>query len=78
MLTRKRTSLLDEICVIYEQLFQQVQCTVRKVFQSNSIDLFVLPRAFDNLSNSNRFPYRGATNWIDNGKQQNSTSLCQL
>ena len=75
MLTGKRTSLLDEICVSYEQLFQQVKCTV---FHSKSTDLLVLPRTSGNLSNSDHFYHRGGTNWFGNGKQQNSTSLCQL
>ena len=43
LLMRRRTSILDGVCVNYEHLFQPLQCTACKICQCSSQDTFVLP-----------------------------------
>ena len=57
MLMRKRTSVLDGVCVNYEQLFHPVQCTACSICQCSSTDKLVLPEVTGILSFSDQFPY---------------------
>ena len=57
MLMRKRTSILDGVCVNYEQLFHPVQCTVCRICQGSSREKFVLPEVTGILSISDQFLY---------------------
>ena len=54
MLMRKRTSILDGVCVKYEQLIHPVQCTACRICQSGSRDKFVLPEVTGILSFSDQ------------------------
>ena len=54
MLMRKRTSILDGVCVTYEQLFQPVQCTACRIGQCSSSDELVLPEVTGILSISDQ------------------------
>ena len=55
MLIRKRTSLLDGVCLNFEQLFDPVQCTACRIYQCRSRDKLVLPRVTRILSISEKF-----------------------
>ena len=57
MLMRKRTSILDGICVNYEQLFHPVQCTACRICQCSSRDKLVLPEVTGILSISDQLQY---------------------
>ena len=57
MLMRKRTSNLDGVCVIYEQLLHPVQCTACRIRHCSSTDKIVLPEVTGNLRNSDQFQY---------------------
>ena len=43
MIIRKRTSILDRVCLNYGQLFHPVQCKVCRICQCSSRDRLVLP-----------------------------------
>ena len=54
---RKRTSILDGVCVIYEQLFHPVQYIACRICQCSSRDKFVLPEVTGVLSILDHFHY---------------------
>ena len=59
MLIRKRTSILDGVCVNYEyeQLFHPVQCTACRICQCSSRDKMFLPEVTGILSFSDQPHY---------------------
>ena len=57
MLMRKRTSILDGVCVNYEQLLHPVQCTACRICQCSSRDKLVLPEVTGILSISDQLHY---------------------
>ena len=57
MLKRKRTSILDGVCVNYEQLFHPVQCTACRICQCSSKNKLVLPKETGILSFSDQVHY---------------------
>ena len=57
MLMRKRTSILDGVCVNYEQLFHPVQGNACRVRQCSSRDILVLPEVTGFLSLSDQLHY---------------------
>ena len=73
----RRTSILDGVCVNYEQLFQPVQCTARRICQCSSRDKLVLPEVTGILSFSDKLLYLSGINCFGNGTRQNSTCLYQ-
>ena len=54
MLMRKRTSILDRVCFIYEQLFRPIQCTACRICQCSSRDKLGLPEVTGILSISDQ------------------------
>ena len=56
-LIRKRTSILDRVCFIYEPLFHPVQCTACRICQYSTRDRFVLPEETGILSFSDQRHY---------------------
>ena len=76
-LKRKRTSILDGVCVNYEQLFHPVQCTACRICQCSSKDKLVLPEVTGVLSFSDKFHYLSGINCFGNGTRQYSTCLYQ-
>ena len=77
MLMRKSTSILDRVCLNYEQLFHPVQCTACKICQCSSRDKFVLPQLTGILSISDQFHYLWGRKYFGNLTRQYSTCLCQ-
>ena len=77
LLVRKRTSLLNGVCVNYEQLFHPVQCTVCRICQCSSRDKLVLLEVTGIMSFSDQVHYLWGINCFDNGKRQFSTCLYQ-
>ena len=75
MLMRKRTSIVDGVCVNYEQLFHPVQCTACKICQCTSRDRLVLPEMTGILTISDHVHYLWGTSCFGNGTRQNSTCL---
>ena len=57
ILMRKRTSILDRVCVNYEQLFHPVQSTACTICQCSSGDKLVLPEVTGILSFSDQVHY---------------------
>ena len=57
MLMRKRTSILDGVCVNYEQLFHPVQCIACRICQCSSKDKLVSPEMTGILSFSDQLLY---------------------
>ena len=57
MLMKKRTSILDEVCVNYEQLFHPVQCTACRLCQCSSREKLALPKVTGILSLSDPLLY---------------------
>ena len=54
---RKSTSIFDEICVNYEQLFHPVQSTACRKCQGSSKDKLALPEVTSILSISDQIHY---------------------
>ena len=54
---RKITSILDGVCVNYEQLFHPVHCTACRIRQGSSKDKLVLPEVTGILSISDELHY---------------------
>ena len=54
---RKRTSIFDGVCFIYEQLFHPVQYTAFRICQCGSRDKLVLPEVTGILSISDEVRY---------------------
>ena len=77
MLMRRRTSNLDRVCFIYEQLFHPVQCTACRKCQCSSGDKLVLPEVTGILPPSDHFHYLWGLNCFGNGTRQYSTCLYQ-
>ena len=77
MLTRKRTSILDGVRVIYEQLFHPVQCTACRTYQCSSRDKIVLPEVTGFVSFSDQLQYLWGINCFGNGARKFSTCLYQ-
>ena len=77
LLNRKRTSLLDNVCYNYEQLFDPVQCTACKRRQVSSIGKPVVSRPTSILTFSDKFHYLSGTNCFGNGTWQNLACLYQ-
>ena len=77
MLLRKRTSILDRVCVNYKQLFHPVQCIACRICQGSSRLKVVLPEVTGILSFSDQLPYLWVINCFCNGTQQYSTCLYQ-
>ena len=77
MLMRKGTSILDGVCVNYEQLFHPVQCTACRICQGSSKDKLVLPAVAGILSISDQLHYLCGLNCFGNGTRQYSTCLYQ-
>ena len=73
MLMMKRTSILWEVCVNYEQLFHPVQCSACRICQCSSRDKFVLPEVTGILSLSDQLHYLWGINCFGNGTRQYST-----
>ena len=78
MLMRKRTSILDGVCVNYEQLFHPVQCTACRICQCGSKDKLVLPKVTGILSFSIQLHYLWGIKCFGNGTGQYSTCLFQF
>ena len=78
LLMRKRTSILDGVCVNYEQLFHPVQCTGCRKCQCSSRDKLVLPELTGILSFSDPLQYLWGINCFRNGTRQYSTCLYQF
>ena len=57
MLIRKRASILDGVCVNYEQLFHPVQCIACRICQCSSRDRLMLPEVTGILSVLDQFHY---------------------
>ena len=57
MLMRKRTCILDGVCVKYEQLFHPVQCTACRICQCSSRGKLVLPKVTGFLSFSDQLHF---------------------
>ena len=57
MLMRKTTSIVDGVCINYEQLFPPVKCTAYRISQCSSRDKLVLPETTGILSISDQFRY---------------------
>ena len=53
----KSTSILDGVCVNYEQLLHPVQCTVSRKFQCSSKDKLILPELTGILSFLDQLQY---------------------
>ena len=77
MLMRKRTSILDGVCVNYELLFHPVQCTACKICQCSSRDKLVLPEVTGILSFSHQLHYLGGIISFGNVTRQYSICLYQ-
>ena len=56
-LIRKGTSILDRVCVKYEQLFHQVQCTACRICQCSSRNKLALSEMTGILSFSDQVRY---------------------
>ena len=76
-LMRKRTSILDRVCFIYEQLFHPVQCTACRICQCNSKHKLVLPEVTGILSISDQLHYLWGLNCAVKGTRQYSSCLYQ-
>ena len=57
MLMRKKTSILDGLCVNCEQLFHPEQCTACRICQCSSRDKFVMLEVTGILSISDQLHY---------------------
>ena len=57
MLMSKRTSILDGVCVNYEQLFHPVQCIACRICQCSARDKLVSPGMTGILSFSDQLLY---------------------
>ena len=77
MLRRKATSILDGVCVNYEQLFHPIQCTACRKCQGSSWAKFVLPEVTVFLSFSDQLHYLWVINCFGNDTRQYWTCLFQ-
>ena len=77
MLKSKRTSILNRVCVNYEQLFHPIQCTACRICQCTSGEILVSPEVTGILSISDQLRYLWGINCFDNGTRQNSICLYQ-
>ena len=77
VLKRKRTSILDGVCLNYEQLFHLVQGTACRIYQCGSIEELVWPEVTGILSFSDNFFILEVQNGFENSEGQNSTFLYQ-
>ena len=75
LLMRKKTSILDGVCVKYEQLFLLIQCSACRICQCSSRDRLVLPEITDILSYSDQLHQLSGLNCFGNGTRQYSTCL---
>ena len=55
MIIKKRTTILDGVCLNYEQLFHPVQCTAFRKCPCSSRDRLVLSEVTDFLTISDQF-----------------------
>ena len=77
MLMRKRTSILDGICVEYEQLFHPIHCLACRICQSSSKDKLILTEVTGIPSFLDQLHYIWAINCFGNGTRQYWTGLYQ-
>ena len=76
-LSRKRTSILDGICVNYEPLFHPIQCTACKICPCSSRFKHVVPEVTGSLSFLDQLHYLWEKNCFGNGTRQYSTCMYQ-
>ena len=72
-----KTSILDDVCANYEQLFHPVQCTDCRKCQCGSRDILALPKKTGISSFSDQLHYLWGKNYFGNSTRQYSTCLYQ-